>query len=1061
MGVQIRMLGRFEVAVDGRPVRPDAWKRRSASALVKLLALSPARQLHRERVIDALWPDVPVDDAAPRLHKAAHYARRALGREDAVVLRADTVSLLLGADVAVDVVEFDRLAASAAERGDPGTAEQALSLYADELLPEDPYEPWTEHDRERLRSRRAELLRQAGRWADLLDLDPADETAHLAVMRAHAAVGDVHAALRQYERLDRALGADLGVAPGRAATSLRDELLAAAQRPEPAPDDDDLVGRQRELAALDELLRRAGRGEGRTVLVAGAAGAGKTVLLGRTLARARERGWRTGRGSAASVEGAWPYAPVLEALSGLCREHPALLDGLADDHRAELDRALALQELPWSVDGGHQRLFVAAAELLRLAAAGTGALLAVDDLHESDEASLRLLHYLARACPGCRVLLVLAHRTGPGAEALDEVRASLLGRGAATEVALGPLDDEAVRDLVERHVRTPDEQLLQRISALSEGTPFAVVELARRAAEAPGEVGPLMTVLTERMPRPLLEVLTRVAVVGTAFDTDEFVALSGLAEADAYDRLDEALAAGTLRRDAAGYRFRHPLLREALLEGLPEHRRRALHRDAAARLAALGTSPARVGHHLLAAGDRAAAVPCLLVAARTQAAVGAYRDALALLDAVRTDAVGEQAAELHLLRGDLLTRLGDRLAVDAYREAVRRTTGEQHRQARAGLARAAVAVGDLDTAAAALEGVELDGGPADSSVLLARGNLAYFQGDVDQAWTIAQEARRMLVTAQDSWEVLDLVALQGLIAHHRGQWFARLHEEMQAVADAPRLVTAVFDANLCVSEYLLYGPTPYAQVLALARELRRSGEKAGALRAVAFAESLEGEAALLSGDLDLAERALREAVDLHSEIGARSGEAHSLQRLAEARLARGDRAGARELLARALPLARWSPIAMHLLQRIHGSMIAAAEDAAAARAVVDLVTASTDDRDDCWFCAVMFAVPATIACAAVGDLAEARAHLAVAERSTMRWQGTAWQAATREARARVTAAEGDPAAARRLLGEAAELFAQAGQPLDAARCRSAEAAPAPFPRRQLDVSRTVTTAPDA
>ncbi len=73
-------MGTFEVVLDGRPVATDAWPRRQAASLVKLLALSPGRQRHREQVIDLLWPDLIVADAAPRLHKLAHYARLALGR---------------------------------------------------------------------------------------------------------------------------------------------------------------------------------------------------------------------------------------------------------------------------------------------------------------------------------------------------------------------------------------------------------------------------------------------------------------------------------------------------------------------------------------------------------------------------------------------------------------------------------------------------------------------------------------------------------------------------------------------------------------------------------------------------------------------------------------------------------------------------------------------------------------------------------------------------------------------------------------------------------------------
>ena len=119
-------------------------------------------------------------------------------------------------------------------------------------------------------------------------------------------------------------------------------------------------------------------------------------------------------------------------------------------------------------------------------------------------------------------------------------------------------------------------------------------------------------------------------------------------------------------------------------------------------------------------------------------------------------------------------------------------------------------------------------------------------------------------------------------------------------------------------------------------------------------------------------------------------------------------------------------------------MIAAAPDPAAARAVVDAAQLATDeDRDRCQFCAVTFAVPATIACADVGDVEAARRHLADAEHSTAVWPGTAWQAATTEARAHVVAAEGDRQTAHRLLEEAGRMFAQAGQPRDAERCARA------------------------
>jgi hypothetical protein len=87
----------------------------------------------------------------------------------------------------------------------------------------------------------------------------------------------------------------------------------------------------------------------------------------------------------------------------------------------------------------------------------------------------------------------------------------------------------------------------------------------------------------------------------------------------------------------------------------------------------------------------------------------------------------------------------------------------------------------------------------------------------------------------------------------------------------------------------------------------------------------------------------------------------------------------------------------------------------------------------------MLAVPATVACADVGDVADAHRHLAIAEQSASRWEGTAWPAAVLEARAHVFVAEGKTEQAAELLREAAGLFAVAGQPRDAERCRSAAA----------------------
>ena len=64
MNAEIDLLGGFAVRVDGRPIPATEWRRRQAASLVKLLALAPRRTLHREQVIDALWPGAVIDEPA-------------------------------------------------------------------------------------------------------------------------------------------------------------------------------------------------------------------------------------------------------------------------------------------------------------------------------------------------------------------------------------------------------------------------------------------------------------------------------------------------------------------------------------------------------------------------------------------------------------------------------------------------------------------------------------------------------------------------------------------------------------------------------------------------------------------------------------------------------------------------------------------------------------------------------------------------------------------------------------------------------------------------------------
>jgi DNA-binding SARP family transcriptional activator len=196
--IDVTLLGRFEVRLDGEPIAVAAWTHGRARDLVKLLALAPAHRLPREQVLDALWPQLASDAALANLHKAAHHGRRALGHTDGVVLRGGQVLLAPAARVETDVERFEA-------SSDP-------ALYTGELLPDDLYAPWAAEARESVRARYLDALRARGRWEELADANPADETAQRAVMRTRFAAGDRPGALGAFERLSTAL-AELGLQP--------------------------------------------------------------------------------------------------------------------------------------------------------------------------------------------------------------------------------------------------------------------------------------------------------------------------------------------------------------------------------------------------------------------------------------------------------------------------------------------------------------------------------------------------------------------------------------------------------------------------------------------------------------------------------------------------------------------------------------------------------------------------------------------------------------------------------------------------------------------------------
>ena len=91
------------------------------------------------------------------------------------------------------------------------------------------------------------------------------------------------------------------------------------------------------------------------------------------------------------------------------------------------------------------------------------------------------------------------------------------------------------------------------------------------------------------------------------------------------------------------------------------------------------------------------------------------------------------------------------------------------------------------------------------------------------------EAQRLVLAGDRSWKVLDLFALQALLAHRTGSWFDRMRVELVRTRENPEMANALFDGYLCAAEYMLYGQTPYDR--GHRRGARPSGDRRAGWRA--------------------------------------------------------------------------------------------------------------------------------------------------------------------------------------------------------------------------------------
>lgn len=1037
--VSIRLLGQFHLCKGGQelPTHSPQLGRR-ATELLQLLSLQPDRSLMNEQVVETLWPHLDPEAGSANLRKAAHHARQFIGEPGALVLRGGQVFLLPECEVDCDALRFEQAADAALAGGDPQGCKAAAQLYGGDLLPDTRYEAWTEAPRQRLREKFLRLLRQAGELERLVQEDPTDEAAHVLLMREELAAGRRSSALRWYGHLRDHLQQTMGLRPSPQAEALYRECVAGMDGAAPR-----FVGRALELVRVLSWLRASMAGRPGGAVVRAPAGMGKTAFCRRVAEEARGLGWQVR--SLQASDWTRPYGIAADLVEPLLQQLPDAAQSIGANAQAVLTAMSAgagETKQPMALPLGRHQAVGAVRRLLLATASQRPVLVIVDDAHAADDASAESLTQLAASGPPVFVLFA-CRPTLP--HLLDRHVARMLRAGQLEAIELGPLSEEESALLAQRSAAQPlPPGAAAAIARRAEGLPFAVVELAH-AVQASGDASAdlprdLSAALAERLcdvDPESMEALRRLAVCAQEFDVATAIALARDPGCDALARLDRALAAGVLVVADGRYRFRHALVQQALLDGISPHRRLALHRDVAERLAPAGTAPGLVGRHWLAAGDVERALPCSLAAARQAFRLGAFDDVLRHVEPLLEHLPAQpEALALRAESMDALARPG---ALAAYDAAADVASEELSHELRAKRALAQVKMSDPPGALKYLRDVHpttIAGRLAEALAYAGAAALGF--GDAAEGSRRAADVRRIALETGDEGALVIASWAQAAAAHARGDLHGSVWADLKETSHLPQLAVRVFDGHLCITQRFLYGSRPYADVIAFADALGAEAKRLGAARGEAFAVTLRGEARLLSGQLDAAEQDLVAGGRMHRAIGGFTGEALSLQRRAELAMHRGRPDLARGLLDEALDLARQSELGFHLLDRIYGTRIAMARDPDAALAALEEAEAAVrGPLETCPGCRITFAIPATIAAARAHEMDLAANHERASEYlANVVMKLPAWYASLREARAHIAAAAGEREAARQGFAAAAQGFGSCGHALDEARCRA-------------------------
>ncbi|MFQ5855458.1 MAG: tetratricopeptide repeat protein [Anaerolineae bacterium] len=774
--LQISLLGAPEIYIDSEPVSISSAK---AQALLYFLIATRQPQT-RDKLANLLWPETPARQARGSLRNTLYTLRQVLGDLDPLIAGNQTIRFNTEIDYCLDVEVFeesvsglseDEVAASPEHLAD---LERAVSLYRGEFLegfgvPETyEFEDWIFFKRDRLGRLYLSALRSLGdgyeaqgdyrraiqRVQAMLSYDPLQENVHRRLMRLYHAAGDRAAALRQYETLCDLLERELGAEPLPETQELHHQILhqqstSVDWHPEPPPAPasiptvpplprprfearpvpeylrSPLIGREAEIERLQTALQAARQGRGQLVLVHGEVGVGKTRLVQEVIESAEDVYLLVGH--AYEANGTPPYQPLIESIRGAHLTFESLDPPVPPLWLREVSRLVpelggqvaefAGVGRPVHLDEERSRLFESIARLIGRLAEERPVILALDDLHWADEATLEVLGYLTRAVAYQRVLIVATYRAEEAGPTLRRLSRDLRRAGLVTEIGIDRLTVDGVTAMIRKMAGMEEgaERFSQRIYERTAGNPFFVIEVIKslfeqrllrqepggwatkwedfasdyRTLPLPLSVRDVVEARLECLDENTRMILETAAVIRQPYAFSTVQIASGLSEIEALDAFDALLRAGLIHEiavdlEGSTYDFSHPLIREVAYHNLSGARRQHLHCRVGQALEATHLpSPNgvvdRLAYHFGQGGARDKALKYAIAAGHraralyaAEAAIEHYGRALSL----RPDAACE--VEINTGLGDVYTLQGQHgEAIASYQRALELTDDPQ------------------------------------------------------------------------------------------------------------------------------------------------------------------------------------------------------------------------------------------------------------------------------------------------------------------------------------------------------------------------------------------------